>query len=353
LKLPISRDEAATPYPLVVALRRFLALLVAIGLVVGAYVVRTKVIHKSKTTTTGTTIDGGDPTNPTSAPTVKPGTKPTIVCIDELRTSCEATSKATNTAITIEAAGTTLDRLAKADAATDANTIWITLTGWDELLASAQKRSVVGTASPTQTLATTAVVVTGPAERVDAISKKCAPLTWTCLGDQVGQRWDAIGGKPAWRDVEFVHTDPINTGSGLAVYAAAVAGRTGTPGAKFSRAELDDPAVSAWSKRLETFNHPAESDPLTRIANTTGFFLVGALQSQLPAGAPVATPSPAVRTGAIITAVGSPKIDPGLVTALKAALETNKWDLGVAPGVVGMPDAIALDAARTHWKQEN
>jgi hypothetical protein len=337
-----------------VALRRFVALLVAIGLVIGAYVVRTKVIHKSTTTTTGTTIDGGSPTDPTkSDPTVKPGTKPTIVCIDELRTSCEAAARATNTAITIEPAGTTLNRLAAADPATDPNTIWITLTGWDGLLAAAQKRSLVGTASPTQTLATTAVVVTGPAERVDAISKKCAPLTWTCLGDQVGQRWDAIGGKPAWRDVEFVHTDPINTGSGLAVYAAAVAGRTGTPDAKFSRAELDDPAVSAWSKRLETFNHPAESDPLTRIANTTGFFLVGALQSQLPAGAPVATPSPAVRTGAIITAVGSPKIDPGLVTALKAALETNKWDLGVAPGVVGMPDAIALDAARTHWKQEN
>jgi hypothetical protein len=340
-----------------VALRRFLALLVAIGLVGGAYVVRTKVIHKSKTTTTGTTTDPGnpgDPGNPTKTdPTLKPGMPLTVICIEELRASCDAASKATGTLITFEPAGVTLDRLAKADAATDPNTVWITLTGWDELLASAQKRSLSGTgaASPTQTLATTPVVITGPAERVDALNKQCAPLTWTCLGDQVGKRWDKIGGKSAWRDVEFVHTDPTTSASGLAAYAAAAAGRTGTPA--FSSTELNDPTISAWSKRLEGFNHPAEADPIGRLASGLDFFLVGTLQALLPAGNAVATPSPAVRTGAIITAVGSPKIDPPLVTALKAALETNKWDNAVTQGVSGMPDAIALDAARTHWKQEN
>jgi hypothetical protein len=324
-----------------VGLRRLLALVVAIGLVVGAYVVKTRVIDKPSGTTTTTT----DPTNPSdpSQPSAPKG-KAAVWCIEELKAACEAAARSTNVTVSIESAGKTLDRLT---ANSNPNDIWITLAPWDGLLTNATARTIKDQAPVAQELASTPVVVAGPKPRLDVIAKVCAPLTWVCIGDQVDKKWDAIGGQTAWRDVVFVHTDPTSTASGLAAYSAALAGRVGTPA--FSITELNDPKISEWSKKLETANHPAQIDPFGKLAVSADFFLAGGLKPE--AGANAIVPSPEVRVGAIVAAIGAAKIDAKFADALKAELGKNGWDVGVASS--GVPDATAMEAARNNWKQGN
>jgi hypothetical protein len=324
-----------------VGLRRLLALVVAIGLVVGAYVVKTRVIDKPSSTT-ATTTDPANPAEP-SQPSVPKG-RAAVWCIDEIKAACEAAAKTTNITVTIESAGKTLDRLA---ANPNPNDIWVTLAPWDGLLTNARARTIKDQAPAVQELASTPVVVAGPKPRLDVIAKVCAPLTWVCVGDQVDKKWDAIGGQTAWRDVVFVHTDPTSTASGLAAYGAALAGRVGTP--TFSIAELNDPKISEWSKKLETANHPAQADPFGKLAVAADFFLAGGLKPE--AGANAITPAPEVRVGAIVAAIGTAKIDTKLADALKVELGKNGWDVGVASS--GVPDATAMEAARNNWKQGN
>jgi hypothetical protein len=331
-----------------VGLRRLLALVVAIGLVVGAYIVKTRVIDKPSGTTT-TTTDPSNPSNPSnpSDPTAAtaPKGKAAVWCIDELRAACESAAKTTNVTINVESAGKTLDRLTTNPSPND---IWITLAPWDGLLTNARARTIKDQAPVVQELASAPVVVAGPKPRLDVLAKACvAPVTWVCVGDQVGKKWDAIGGQAAWRDVVFVHTDPTTTASGLAAYGAALAGRVGTPA--FSTTELSDPAVSAWSKNLETANHPAQTDPFGKLAVAADFFLAAGLKTE--AGPAAVTPTPEVRVGAIVAAIGTAKVDTKFVDALKAELGKNGWDVGVTSS--GVPDATAMEAARTNWKQGN
>jgi hypothetical protein len=327
-----------------VGLRRLLALVVAVGLVVGAYVVKTRVIDKPNVATTTTTdpTNPGDPTNP-SAPTTPKG-KAAIWCIDELKAACEAAAKTANVTITVESAGKTLDRLTTSPAPND---IWITLAPWDGLLTNARARTIKDQAPAVQELASTSVVIGGPKNRLDIVAKTCAPLTWACVGDQVGKKWDSIGGDAQWRDVVFVHTDPTSSASGLAAYGSALAGRVGNPA--FSTTELSDPKVSAWSTQLESANHPARKDPFGELALGGNFFLAGGLKPE--AGANAIIPTPEVRVGAIVAAVGSAKTDAKFVEAVKAELGKNGWDVGVAS--TGVPDATAMEAARNNWKQGN
>lgn len=316
------------------ALRRVLALLLSIALVTAAYFVWDGRRENKVTTTNGST-QGTVTTVDDKAPV-------TILCIPEVEAACRAASTATGVAVTIEEAGTTVERL---KGGTTAPTVWVTLAPWPDLLSNAQARAVKSEAPVVETLAFTPVVVAGLSERVTALQGACAPLTWTCIGDKVETTWASIGGQESWRDVELVHDDPTVSASGLAAMAAALAGRAGT--AEFGTAELGATDISAWIRKFEATNSGREVDAFGKLSSRSAFYLAAGLRSEAGRNTTV-VPTPEVSATAVAAGF-SAEIPAKFVAALKAELGKNGWTEGVG---AGMPDVIAMEATQRVWASE-
>jgi hypothetical protein len=127
--------------------KRLVALLVAVGLVAGAWYLRTNVIDD----------DGGD------GPSAPSGEAPTLVCATEVRAACE---RLDDVRVTYEEPGVTLDRLAAGDdLGADG---WLVSQPWPDMAAVATSEPIVR--SPLVAITATA----GPG---------CSPIDWSCLAE--------------------------------------------------------------------------------------------------------------------------------------------------------------------------
>jgi Bacterial extracellular solute-binding protein len=314
--------------------KRLLAILAAAAMIAGAWFVRTKVIDKKTTVATG-----GDTTQPTNAT----ATERRIVCVAELESVCELSGSV----YSVEPASTTLDMLATEP---NPDIVWITTSPLPEMADLARVRASLPPLSVDQrrVLGSTAVVLAAPTDRVRLLRAACPELSWKCIGEKTNRPWTEIGGDAALKDVTFRHRDPLTSASGLSVFGAALAGRTGRT--DIATADLASPDIRSWTNLLENANKQPTSDPLSSIMNGSRFDMVGALATEVTSVGRVATlePTPVARVGATIM-VTSGKLPVDLLPKLSEALGKNGWNPTVAPS--GLPDAVGMEAVQQLWKQ--
>jgi hypothetical protein len=255
--------------------KRFLAVLAAVGMVAAALLVRTL-------------IDGGGPSGANNAGDGSSDTT-TIICGPDLRRFCEAlAAEDSSVRVMIEDEATTTDRLATAEAGGLDADAWFTVGPAAAVLADDRSSAglpplELGGTSPV--LARSPAVLVAASDRAEALSGAClSGITWSCIGPFAGRPWTDVGGQATWGQVRPGLASPA-TGGGLTVWSQAVSSETVAVDlpALWARNDLDDPSVSAWFDNLAAQSRragPAASDPFSRflVAPAT-FGVVGALEA--------------------------------------------------------------------------
>lgn len=315
------------------------ALVLAVGLIVGAFVVR----------------GGDDPVadGPGATPDapVEPGT---VVCATELRI-CDDLARALGDAWDVTSADgvDTARDLQSADAAAT----WVTAQALVDVVEAARDRS--GRAPLLQTsdvVASSPLVMVGFADRLAVLDEACGAADWSCVGDAAGGAWSAVGGPSSWGDVRPGHAGLDRSVVGLLVAAQAAAGRLDST--VLSTRALDESGFATWFARLEQavpdFDPPSGSVLTDMIVFGTGSYdVVGttaaeALDTIDRAGTravalevrPVA-PEVAVRV-VVAGSGGTPGV---VVDEVARLLGERRWDLD--PGTNGAGGALdqVTDAA--------
>jgi hypothetical protein len=242
---------------------RLLALLAAVAMVVGAVAVRNRIDDKEE----------------------RQETTLRLVCATELRAVCDdlAADDDHSVVATVEPAATTAGRLTALEPGRRAGLDgWLVPYPWPEIMSEARERAGSDALLvPGPVLARSPVVLAVWPDRAAALAARCeggAP-GWKCLGEAAGQRWDAIGGDPAWGPVKPGHLPP-STATGLSVLGAATAawfGRT-----DLSSADLDDDAFRGWLSRLERAvpASPAPTVETMLVRGPATFDAVGTLEAE-------------------------------------------------------------------------
>lgn len=263
-------------------MKRFLALLVAVGMVVGAYVVRQRIDEDDGG---GTSVGAVDDEGPVE-----------LVCIPELATACRDG--------TVEDAATTIDRLVSGDDDID---VWLTLEPMPamvDLLREQAGREPLFQESPERVAATVLGEVGAP---------EC---DWRCIGEG-----DARLGAP----------DP-DSATGLLIAGAATVGFFGTD------AVATNDFTPEFDRFLERFQRPTrvDDDPVRTRLLSRAFFDV-ALDLAAPAEQELAEANAATRGDLKVTypdpvaiafavvAVASGSTDGGLAEPAGEALVAGPW----------------------------
>ena len=219
-----------TPTRHTVRVRSLLALVVAVGMVVGALYVR------------GTFDGGGGGPLARNEPLE-------VVCAAELQRACEAIA-GDGIVVRSEEAGMTAGTLA--DAAGADEDVWLTLAPWPEIVAERRQRGglePLAAAAPIP-LARSPLVLVVWQDRAAVLAQQCrTDFSWRCIGRVAGGTWADAGGDVSWGPVKPGHADPATSATGLLVLGQAVTDFLGT--ADFSARDLDEDAFLAWFSDLE------------------------------------------------------------------------------------------------------
>lgn len=219
------------------AVKRVLALLLAIAMVVGAQTVRERIDE-------GQAVDGPDRPDPDVADVAI-----RLTCDPVLEGVCAAIAEETDVDAVTLPPGDVADRLA--DPAAEApRGAWVTLAPWVELAAlrreSAGETPVLGEAAG---LARSPLVAAVWEDRAAALADHCGALSWRCVGEVASGTWADIGAPDAWGPVKLGRPDTIGTADGLTVLGQLAAGYFGD--ADLTRSEVEDNAFFAWFSELE------------------------------------------------------------------------------------------------------
>lgn len=292
---------------------RVLALVVAIGLVVGAVVVRGR---------------GDDGTTP---PVVGDRDAPTVSCPTEWRALCGE--------LLVDADLLVASADSIAAGLTSGGGTAVLPVAWADVVDDARARAGRDPLVRSEVLATTPLVLVAFADRAAVLAGACgvevAAVGWTCIGDHAGTRWEDLGGDVRWGTVVPGHLAPT-AATGLVATAGVVGARTGTP---FSLNDLRDVGFTSWFGRVEravaSFRPPGGSH-------------MTAMVTRGPSAANIATATEAeVATRGLDTAFGP------LVVAVPVPLhEVALVVVGTDPGPVeDVTDAIGGDAlAAAGWR---
>jgi hypothetical protein len=193
--------------------KRLGAVTLAVILILGAWIVRDRVIEDN-----GSSGDGDTPRAAQE-----------IVCVEDLRDACLALADAhEDLDIEIESAEQTLDDLVALEEASEA-AIWITMAPLPAMLADLRS---VGNAPGLETeqlqVASSPIALVAAPERIDVLTLHCGgTLRWDCLGDVAGDEWSEIGGDERWETVRPAFS-PIDSAIGLLGVADATVGYFGS-----------------------------------------------------------------------------------------------------------------------------
>jgi hypothetical protein len=222
--------------------KRFAALLAAVGMIAVAVLIRSAV------------DDDRD-----SAGSPRPGSNTSavvLVCVTELARACEILAEG-NPSIEIrtEEVATTLATLTDAglDSRADAIDGWLTFAPFpqmaDEDRARAGLQPALGEVGPT--LGRSPLVIAIWDDRRQALATACAPseITWSCIGESSGRPWPDVGGQAAWGAMKPGHPLPDRTAVGLLTVAQASASKLGRT--DYASNDFADPAFRAWFENLE------------------------------------------------------------------------------------------------------
>jgi hypothetical protein len=310
--------------------RRALAVLGAIGMVVAAVLIRQ-------------TIDSDESAGPAEGPAV-------VMCAQDLADTCAALGDGIE--VRTAAAADTAEALADGTLPDDVGA-WITTSSWLEVLAE-RSPGVLGDA---RALATAPTVVATAPGRYEAISDLCASRDiWACLGDAAGTDWADLGdGSHAeWRELKVGLTDP-DSAVGLSGLASASAGFFGTTG--FA---VNDPAFAefeAWLANLAAPSAAGDPDPALTLATRPGTYSaagsVAAIASVFESrGVEQIPPDVDVAATIVVVAIGDRSL-PDTTPARDSLLDTG-WlhaddaDLSptLKPGVMAALHTLWRDVTR-------
>lgn len=215
------------------AMKRILALLLAVGMVLGAQAVRDRVEERRAT--------GEEPATPAG--------DPMLTCEPGLETVCQAIAEDAGVQTVARAPESVARALAERDGEV-AQGAWVTLRPWVDMAAlrreSAGQPALLGDRT---LLARSPLVAAVWEDRAAALQTHCGGLTWRCVGDIAPGTWADIGAEQAWGPVKPGRPDETDTGEGVLVLGQLAAAFFDGPG--FTRADVDDPAFFTWFTGLE------------------------------------------------------------------------------------------------------
>lgn len=253
-------------------MRRLLAVVAAVLLIVIAVVIRSRL-------NSGTSNDGKGSTNQTA----------TVVCVTELKKVCDQLhAKQPSVDVRVEEAGTTLATLSAAGFDREKANIdaWLAPAPYTQMVNEARARASLQPvlADPSRTLARSPLVLAIWNDRIDALHKACpgGDVTWKCVGDFAGAPWAEHGGDARWGVLKPGHPPPDKSATGLLVLAQASGQDLGRP--DYASNDLDDPAYRAWLQQLEqavpTFT-PSAGTALDQMLFTgpSAFDLAGSIEA--------------------------------------------------------------------------
>lgn len=307
-------------------MKRVLALVVAIAMVAGSWLIRSRIDDNEKTRST----------------TLR------LVCTEELAAVCDdaRASDAARVQTTVEPAGTTADRLSSAPApAVDA---WVAPDPWptivDERRQRAQLDPLFGSRRTQLAHSPLALVLWKDAAAV------CKD--WKCVGEKAG------------RTLKPGHADPTRDGIGLLVLGQAAVSYFGRPPSDLSAIDLEDPGFDAWFTRLEqAVPQQFTDDPLARMLTIgpSAFDAVGVTEAAASTvrraargkDVDVLYPAPMAFADAVVAAVAGAR-----GAQLRSIVEQRgPGALGAAgwrtagPHASGLPSAGFLVALSERWRE--
>ncbi|MCX7620502.1 MAG: hypothetical protein N2037_06615 [Acidimicrobiales bacterium] len=219
-------------------MRRALAALAAVLMVIAAVLIRSRLEDRERAT-------GG---------TSDPNEKPTLVCVSELERICkDLAARTSDISVRTEDAATTLGTLSSPDfeprtAKIDA---WLAPRPLPGMVNDRRVRNGLSPSvdEPDQVLARTPIVIAIWDDRLEVLNKHCPSNTvaWRCIGDVSGQPWSSIGGPETWGDVRSA-LPGAQTASGMLAMAEAAASFFGR--SDYASNDFADPAFVRWFEQL-------------------------------------------------------------------------------------------------------
>jgi hypothetical protein len=243
--------------------------------------------------------------------------------------------------VTVEAAGTTADRLRAVDGDPGLDG-WLVADPWPAIVDGARQAASRSPlfAAGREPIVRSPLVIVAWKDRADALTPTCpdSRLGWKCLGEAADRPWKDRNGREDWGQVKPGHATAASDGIGLLVLGQATVEWFGT--ADLSTIDLDNDGFQTWFSGLERPMPPSAGSPLGRM------LAIGR---------------------AAYDAVGTTEADAGLaeraavrnalVTLYPAAMATADVVLAVAPGDRGsrLRDIVS-DPARdilleSGWKE--
>ncbi len=314
--------------------RRTIAVVVAVGLVAGAWLVRSNVLDDDSS--------GGGGTAPVG----------TVVCVPDLAAACrEAVGGAGEVELVVEDVDVTLARLAEVEAA--AAPVWVTL---DPLPAVAADLRAAG--RQPELLVETTTVASSPmsfvvdATRIETLTAECGdPVDWPCLG--------ALAGRP-WTDVD-PDAAPGSVRPGFAAHPDTALGQLGVADAVtsyFAGAPISasDPGFITWARPLADAVDPSQLQRRSAVATiqvrpSLLDVAVGAeseLEGEVADLLAVAYPRSMMRADVVIAVPGGAELPGNLIDGLRAELTTSGWG-DPAGGPSNVPSSAQMIAAQQAW----
>lgn len=248
------------------------------------------------------------------------------------------------------------------------------------LLTLAPLQELAGAPADAQMLARSPLVVAMHDERAEVLTEHCGgALSWRCVGDAVELgRWADIGGEATWGTLKPAHPDPADSEVGLLALGQIATGFFGS--SDLGSRQIDDVEFFAWFARFQDAIPalPGVGDPLQVMAaqGASGMDVLAVVEAQavdLLVRSAARAPNlrlhpiePAASADVVAAAVGQDEGVQDLITAVgerapallagagwrvegmaaSPALEQAGVDLGALPGGNGLPPAGTLEALR-------
>jgi hypothetical protein len=312
------------------------ALALAVAMIAGAWLIRTRV------------IEADDSTRP------KPrSTASTVVCLTELRDVCRAAfAGRTDIELRIETASATLDR--RGTDKEPGDEIWITMQPFPEAVERlrTQNRNEASEAT-VEPLASSPLALVVAANRAESLQIGCGePVDWRCLGKAAGDSWTELDAAAASGVVRPAFAPHPDTAIGRLGVAQAMLGYFGGAGI-----DRNDPGLITWSRSLSKATNAdqvAGSTAITVIqARASAFDIAVGASAELRNSADprfvVVQAEPNFSVDVVAVVPNGSSMPDGLTDDLRSAFEASGWD---APRS-GAPTISADDMllASTLWEE--
>lgn len=331
---------------------RVVAVFIAIGLVVGAFMVREdRVVDVMP----GVPGDGGPPY--------------AAGCPTELDELCRSIAGADAVAWSAAAAADLAERLTTGDGPPA-----LLPSAWADLVDAGRQRAGQPPLARSDVLASSPVLLVGFEQRVTTLATACGvepgAVGWGCIGEHAGRAWTSIDGPATWGDVRAGHLPP-DSASGLVATAGVVAARVGPT---FSLRDLQDVGFATWFRTVERAVQPLPAGrrsyleamrvtgpPAANVASVLEAEVAGADLTAGPRQLVVSVPEPLYAVELVVVGDDAGAVRDVSDAVDRAALAAAGWrvDGQAPPGApvpdlppaTPSPDGGVLTAVRTTWEQ--